>query len=94
MADADVDLSELFSGNADEDDDMFYIDIQTVQKVLDEDDDCYFQEVGFLLCQKQRLKFRMLSLCKVSLKTESVIEHMPNEVSCDRRIEASVQWQR
>ncbi|KAL5162799.1 Helicase-like transcription factor CHR28 [Glycine soja] len=44
MADADVDLSELFSGNADEDDDMFYIDIQTVQKVLDEDDDCYFQE--------------------------------------------------
>ena len=43
----------LFTGNADEDDDMFYIDMQTVQKVLDEDDDCYFQEVGFLLCQKQ-----------------------------------------
>ncbi|KAL2946117.1 hypothetical protein AAZX31_U002700 [Glycine max] len=44
MADADVDLSGLFTGNADEDDDMFYIDMQTVQKVLDEDDDCYFQE--------------------------------------------------
>lgn len=46
MADDDVDFSKLFHGD-DDDDDMFYIDMNTVQKVLDEDDDCDFLEVGF-----------------------------------------------
>ncbi|XP_022639293.1 helicase-like transcription factor CHR28 isoform X2 [Vigna radiata var. radiata] len=43
MADDDVDFSKLFHGD-DDDDDMFYIDMNTVQKVLDEDDDCDFLE--------------------------------------------------
>ncbi|XP_068469968.1 helicase-like transcription factor CHR28 isoform X2 [Phaseolus vulgaris] len=43
MADEEVDFSKLFPGD-DGDDDMFYIDIHTVQKVLDEDDDCDFLE--------------------------------------------------
>ncbi|KAK7400514.1 hypothetical protein VNO78_11723 [Psophocarpus tetragonolobus] len=46
MADDDVDFSKLFSANGDGDDDMFYIDIQTVQKVLDEDDNYDFQELN------------------------------------------------
>ncbi|KAG2380758.1 uncharacterized protein HKW66_Vig0201300 [Vigna angularis] len=43
MANDDVDFSKLFNGD-DDDDDMFYIDMNTVQKVLDEDDDCDFLE--------------------------------------------------
>ncbi|XP_052731551.1 helicase-like transcription factor CHR28 isoform X5 [Vigna angularis] len=43
MADDDVDFSKLFHGD-DDDDGMFYIDMNTVQKVLDEDDNCDFLE--------------------------------------------------
>ncbi|TKY59320.1 SWI/SNF-related matrix-associated actin-dependent regulator of chromatin [Spatholobus suberectus] len=44
MAEGDVDFSELFSAADGDDDGMFYIDIQTVLKVLDEADSCDPQE--------------------------------------------------
>ncbi|KAK7377449.1 hypothetical protein VNO80_02874 [Phaseolus coccineus] len=43
MADEEVDFSKLFLGD-DDDDDMFYIDMQILLKVFDEDDDYDFLE--------------------------------------------------
>lgn len=46
MANEDVDFSKLFS--ADDDDGLLCIDIQTIMKVLEEEDNCdSHQEVGF-----------------------------------------------
>jgi len=53
MADDVVDFSKLFDGD-DDDGDMFYIDMNTVQKVLDEDDNCDFLEVGFFFLLRNR----------------------------------------
>jgi len=76
MADEEVDFSKLFPGD-DGDDDMFYIDIHTVQKVLDEDDDCDFLEVGFSFSCRTETEIRNVvcdCVSRLTVKAESVIE--------------------